>query len=398
MSSFERYNDDRDRRPYRSSLKCFNCNEPGHYANQCPHRDRRYSSSRPSTSSDSRRSRSPRKFEAQRNEFSPRKGVELRDQVAELTKGVATIKEHFDLVRAKKEEKARHKLEKERGKEEERLRKEEKEARLAQEEARREAKRLEKEAKAKQEAILKAEMKKDVTMHATMLMSEIKDDWIKQWKTSVLPSLAGDGGDVKGKKQVRYEAKEDSGTGYSSEGSETSVTQEISEKTERLITEKRKRVEDTSIADSPPMETPGKRTPRRECGEQSRRVTRARTKGARTPIPAKKRSPIKTPLPKLTKNRKQSPPSGRLTPASKSLTRLRFRDAVMKELKDCNADELQRYCKKEGILYAGKIDVIFDLVEHRAQVQFPSFVPASEVIRICNSIDEGAVSSTENLE
>ncbi|GBG71641.1 hypothetical protein CBR_g9057 [Chara braunii] len=294
--------------------------------------------------------------------------------MADLAKGKTTMKEHFDQVRTKKEEKARRKLEKERAKEAERLRIEEEEARSAQEEARREAKKRRKEEKAKQEATLKAALKKDVTMHVAMLMSEIKDDWIRQWKTTVLPTLTGGGCDVKGKKQVKFEKEEGSGTECSSEGSEMSVMQELSEKTERLcITEKRKRTEDLSFADSPPMEAPPKRTPNRgvvRFGEPSPRTTRARTKGARTPIPAKRRSPIKTPLLKFTKNRKQSPPSGKLTPASKSLTRLRLRDAIMRELKDCNAEELQRFCKDEGIQYGGKIDAIFDLAEHRSSGSF----------------------------
>ncbi|GBG83249.1 hypothetical protein CBR_g36864 [Chara braunii] len=374
MSSSERYGDDRDRRPYRLSVKCFNCDESGHYANQCPHRERRYSSSRPSTSPDSRRARSPRRFETRKSYTAPKEETELRERVVELTKGVATIKEHFkfEAVQAKKEEKAIHKLEKARAIEEERLKQEEEDARLAQEAARREAKKQKKEAKAKQEAILKAEMKKEVTMHAALLMSEIKDDSIQQWKTFVIPTLAGDRCDIKGKKEVVHEPE---------------------------YGKKRKRADDVPIGDSPPMEAPPKRTLMRGCiriGEHSQRVTRARTKGTRTPIRAKKHSPIKTPLSKLTKYRKLSPPSGKLTSASKSLSRLRFRDSVTKELKDCNAKELQRYGKDEGIPYVGKIDAIFDLAEHREQLRFPCIVLASDVIQISESKDVEANASTEN--
>ncbi|GBG86570.1 hypothetical protein CBR_g41632 [Chara braunii] len=237
MSNLERYNNDRDRRPYKSVVKCFNCNELGHYANQCPHRDRRYNPSRPSTSSDSRRSHSLRRYEARNSYYSPKKEAQLSDQVEKLTKGVVTVKEHFDQVQSKKEWKARRKAEKERAKEKERLRIEEEEARLAQEELRREAKKQKKEEKAKHEAALKAEMKKDITLHSAMLMSEIKDDWIRQWKSSVLPTLVGGGQDVKGKKQVKQEHEDENQTNYSSEESETSVTQELSEKTKCLWTE-----------------------------------------------------------------------------------------------------------------------------------------------------------------
>ncbi|GBG78762.1 hypothetical protein CBR_g27986 [Chara braunii] len=208
-----------------------------------------------------------------------------------------------------------------------------------------------------------------------MLMSEIKEDWIQQWKSFVLPALASGGVDPKGKKQVKFDPLPSSETDYSSDESETSMTQEISEKTKRLcIVEKRKRAVDAPIGDSPPMETPPNRAAAR--GGITSRMTRARTKGALTPILAKRRSAIKTPLSKLTKNRKTTPPSGKLTPASRALSRLRHRDSIMRELKECNAEELQRFCKDEGIPYVGKIDAIFDLAEHRATMQFPSFVPA----------------------
>ncbi|GBG84691.1 hypothetical protein CBR_g39066 [Chara braunii] len=401
MFNSERYPDDRDRRPDRSIVKCFNCEEMGYYANQCPHRERRYNTSRPSTSTDSRRSRSPRKFPAIRN-YSPLKQDDgLRDQVAALSKGVATIKEHFNMVQAKKDEKAQRKLEREQ-KEEERLQKEEEEAHQSQEVARHEEKKRKKEAKAKQGATLRAELKKEVTMHAAKLMIEVKDDWIQQWKTSVLPELASGGVDTKGKKQVKYEPTASSKTDYSTDGSETSVTQGLSEKTDQLyITEKRKRTEDVSIGDSPPMEAPPKRTPvqgRVKVDDTCHQVTRARTKSTKTPIQAKRRSSIKTPLSKLLKYRKTSSPSGKLTPASRSLTRLRYRDSVMREFKDCNTDELQRFCKDEGIPYVGKIDAIFDLAEHRAQKEFPCIVPASEVIPISESTEPEVDASTENLE
>ncbi|GBG81085.1 hypothetical protein CBR_g31643 [Chara braunii] len=167
--------DDKEWRPHRPPVTCFSCNEPGHYANQCPLQERRQLPCRPSTSSDSRRTRSPRRFESRR-EHSPRKESELRETVAKLSKGVASIKEHVNAVQAKKDEKARRKLEKEKEKEDERRRLEEEEVIRSQEEARREAKLRKKEKKAKQEAALRAEMKKDVTMHAAILISEIKDD------------------------------------------------------------------------------------------------------------------------------------------------------------------------------------------------------------------------------
>ncbi|GBG61678.1 hypothetical protein CBR_g23194 [Chara braunii] len=359
-----------ERRAYRP-VTCFNCDEQGHYLNQCPHRDHR--PYRPSTSTDSRRSCSPRTFKTRRR--SPPHGEsELRAKVAELSVGVASIKEHFDEVRAKKEVKARKKWEKEQLKEEARRREEEEEAQRAEQLAKQAANKK-KEEKAKKEALLRAEMKKDVTLHVALMMSEIKDDWLHQWKTSVLPAIAGSVKDIKGKKKVEFVSEEDDESGYNTEESETSVTQELSEKTERLcLSEKRKREEDVRMEDSPPMEQPAKQTPRRQALKPSAanpRVTRSRSKakGLRSVIPAKARTPVKTPLSKLSKTKKGSP-SGRLTPASKVLARLKFRDAIIKEIKECNANELQRMCREEGLHYEGKLDAIFDLAEHRAKQHF----------------------------
>ncbi|GBG61256.1 hypothetical protein CBR_g19788 [Chara braunii] len=175
--------------------------------------------------SDSRRSRSPRRYESRREYSPPRKESELRDDVAELSKGVASIKEHFDEVQAKKEEQTRHKLERKKEKEEEKRRLEEEEVRRAQEELRCEANICKKEKKVKQEAALRAKMKKDVTVHAALMVSEIKDDWIHQWKTLVLPTLEGGFSDAKGKnlKKVEYGSAEEDNSDYSSGNNETSV-------------------------------------------------------------------------------------------------------------------------------------------------------------------------------
>ncbi|GBG60447.1 hypothetical protein CBR_g5622 [Chara braunii] len=360
--------DDRDRRSYRKPVVCYNCDEVGHYANQCPHRDRRVSS-RPSTSSDTRRSHSPVRFARRRIYSPPKKDLELRDKVVELTRCMASIKKHFDAVQAKKAEKARRKLEREKEREEEQRRQEEEDEKKRQEELRCTEKQRKKAKKAKQEATLRAKMKKDVTLHAAMLMNEIKNDWINQWKAEVLPTLGGGRCDAKGKKKVEYVSGSDYHSGGSDDDSDTSVTQELSVKTSGLcITEKRKREEDVPMENSPPMELLPKRTPRGGTAKSYKApMTRARSRRVRTPIPAKKKTAVKTPFSKLTKSTlKKSSPRGRLTPASRTLARLRYRDAVMHELKDCNVDELQRYCKDEGVPYVGKFDAIFNLADHRA--------------------------------
>ncbi|GBG90242.1 hypothetical protein CBR_g50421 [Chara braunii] len=400
MSSLDRRDDNResggsDRRPYRTPT-CYNCQEPGHYANQCPNRDRKHHVSRPATSSNSRRTRSPRRYESGRYYSPPRKDVELREKLVALSQGFATMKEHIDAERAKKEEKARRKMEKVREKEEDRRRLEEEEARRQEEEARQDAKKRKKQEKAKKEAILRAEMKKDVTLHAAMMMNEIKDDWINSWKTSVMLTLLAGTKDVKGKKKVECALNEGMSTDHGDEGSETSVTQELNEKTRQLcINEKRKREDNVGFEDSPPMQLPPKRTPRKcdirpvELNERMAR-SKAKKKFARTPVQVKRRTPIKTPLAKVVKSaKKKSPPSGRLTPASRALTRLRYRDAVLRELKDCSADELQRICREEGLHYEGKVDAILDIAEYRSRQQFPEIGKEIEVIPISESVETG---------
>ncbi|GBG74738.1 hypothetical protein CBR_g19144 [Chara braunii] len=409
MSNSERWDDNRgagdgDRRQYRAPT-CFNCHEQGHYANQCPHRDRRQHSSPPSTSMDSKRSRSPRRFEHRRYVSPPRQDVELRGKLAALSQGVAEMKEHFEAEKAKREAKEQRRLDKERRKEEERRIAEEEEKRRMEEEAKREEKKRKKAEKAKREALLRAEMKKEVTLHATLLMGEIKDDWINQMKSSVILALFAGKQDVKGKKKMEPEpgAVSSSSTDYSDEGSEASMTQEISDKTKQLrISEKRKRVADVALEGSPPMEMPTKRTPRKIARPvlPTDRMTRAkaRKKAGCITVRAKKRSPVKPPLNKVLKSGwKATPPSGRITPASKALLRLRYRDAFMRELKDCNADELQRICREEGLHYEGKIHAILDIAEYRSRRQFPEGDRATEVIPLSVSTDTEAVETPADV-
>ncbi|GBG85718.1 hypothetical protein CBR_g40446 [Chara braunii] len=249
--------------------------------------------------------------------YSPlQKESELRDKIVELSKGVASIKEHFDEVKAKKEEKTCKKWEKEQLKEKARRREEEGELQRAAETARHEAKKKKKEEKAKQDALLRDEMKKyvTVTLHALVMMSEIKDDWLHQWKMSSLPTLTGGVKDAKGKKKVEFISEDEAESDYNTEESETSVAHELSEKTQRLcLSEKRKREDGLKTDDSPPIEQPAKRTPRRpglKLGVSNTRVTRSKMKEKviRTLNPTRNRTLVKTSLSKAGKsNTKKSP-------------------------------------------------------------------------------------------
>ncbi|GBG63960.1 hypothetical protein CBR_g39963 [Chara braunii] len=376
---------DGDHRPYRHPT-CFNCREAGHYANEFPYRERRQFASRPSTSSDSRRSRSPRRMEYMRHYSPPGIDKDVRSQIAELNKNLVSIKQFHDAEQAKKEEKARRKREKEEAK---RCEAEEVEKRAI-EEAKREAKQQKKREKARNEAELRAEMRKDMSLQCAIMLSEIKDSWVEEWRQTALPAVRAV--DPKGKKKLQYEVEEVV-SDASGDGSETSVTQELSEKTGKLfISEKRKREANVVLEGSPPMETSAKRTPKRGTGKQtdlSMRLTRSKTakKTGRIPIPAKKKTPVKTPLSKIVRSAKKKTPQSRATPdASGALARLRYRDAVIKELKDLEAPELQKICRDEGLHYDKKIEAIFDIVEHQTQITFEEApVDEAEVIRIADS-------------
>ncbi|GBG71033.1 hypothetical protein CBR_g8332 [Chara braunii] len=100
-----------DRRAYRQPT-CFSCHEVGHYANQCPNQERRQQYlSRPSTSSDSRRSRSPRGYE-RRCRYSPPGDSGVHSKIAKLSKNIASMKEQHDVEARRKEGRARRKWEK----------------------------------------------------------------------------------------------------------------------------------------------------------------------------------------------------------------------------------------------------------------------------------------------
>ncbi|GBG75824.1 hypothetical protein CBR_g21069 [Chara braunii] len=317
-------------------------------------------------------------------------------QIAELGRNFAVIKEHFDAERAKQEKKA----EKKRMMEEAKKREEEAKQQEAEEKARRERKAMKKREKVHQEAEYKAELKKDLGIQVAVMMNEMQGNLVDNWRNIVGGShLARD--TDKGKKKVVFESGDEVSAEGSGGESETSVTQEIREKAERLcLSKKRKRGPDPVFEGSPPMEKTPKRTLKQgtlKPTKLSTRMTRSKArKTVKTLGSAKRRSPVKTPLSmrRKTSTRGKSP-SGILTPSSKgALARLRFMNAAMKELKDFDALELQRICKEEGIHYDKKVDAIFDIVEHRTTLAFDSTTEHElKVIRITESADDGTTSA-----
>ncbi|GBG76675.1 hypothetical protein CBR_g22892 [Chara braunii] len=385
---------DGERRLYRTPT-CFACNEKGHYANQCPNRSMRNgSSSRPSTLTDSRRSRSPRRYDARRRYMSPRRHSDMHSQIKELSKSLTVMKEHYVREQEKKEAKARKKKEMEeakRAEEEERVRQERKKAK--------------EEAKQK-EAERVAEMRKDLNIHMATKLREMEDNFVERVKQASGPLQAKD----KGKKRVTYQSEDDYTSDHSSRGSETSITQEISGRTKKLrLSEKCKRGNDPCVEENPLLEHSPKRTPKRgilKPVQLTSRLTRSKAskKGFQSPI-ARRRTPVKTPLSGRKKSGIQKVTPGskmQSTPAMKgALARMGYRDAMLNELKDLDAMKLQKICNDEGIHYDKKIEAIFKIAEHRTHQAFGNEeVDEEAIIKIADSENSGkpADETEEGLE
>ncbi|GBG58713.1 hypothetical protein CBR_g114 [Chara braunii] len=103
-----RYN----RGPRRGPVTCYNCDEVGHYASQCPHprRNTRYG---PSSSMDLRRARSssPRRQEQGSYRYAPTQD-HLQTKVAEIGKSIAAVCQYVQNEQQKKAAKERKRAEK----------------------------------------------------------------------------------------------------------------------------------------------------------------------------------------------------------------------------------------------------------------------------------------------
>ncbi|GBG76362.1 hypothetical protein CBR_g22109 [Chara braunii] len=384
-----------ERRPYRPPM-CFVCQEIGHYANQCPNRSRR-SNARPSSSSDSRRSRSLRGYDSRRREIPQPLNAELWDTIAKLGKSVAVMEEHYAAEREKKEAKRKKKLEKEealRQEEEERVRREKQRVRT-------EKKML----KAKQKKALEAEarvaMQKDMSIQLAIQVGDLENRLVERMYQVVAPALTPS--QERGKKKVRYASNSDEASPARCEDSDTSVTKELNEKTERLsISEKSKRGAESVFKEpSPPMELPAKRTQKRGIMKPVKLtglLTRSKSKkagGGWTPKSNNKK--IATPISKRHTSLTRAAMTV-LTPAAKgALARLRYRNDVLKELKSLDATELQSICREEGLHYDKKIDAIFDIADYRTEQAFEGSTTGNvEVIDVVASENLGGDGMVES--
>ncbi|GBG80792.1 hypothetical protein CBR_g31348 [Chara braunii] len=319
-----------DRYIRRSPPRCFSCNERGHYANQCPNRWRA-PEVKASTSYDVNRGRSPRRAEVvAKGKATMQEPKELRRQIEELNKSLASVSEFVMAEKAKKAEEERLRIEAE--EEAERLKAEQK----ARE--KKEQKRIEKKMRdAQRDAEIDKKMKLQLVIKT--------GDFFNRMEAILGPVLDFVRKVKPAKQQVHIPS--DSG-----DESYESGTEDIRARTKKLtIHEKRKRGPEVVLEDSPPMITPAKQTPRRS--EQKRKNTT--TPGRVTRSKAK----LKTKLSPFVERLKKTP--GRPSTVEK----LRYHNQQMEELRTLDALELQGICKDECVAYSGKIDAIFDIASHR---------------------------------
>ncbi|GBG80120.1 hypothetical protein CBR_g30487 [Chara braunii] len=324
-----------DRGPRRGPLICFNCDEPGHYANQCPHLRR---NEHPSAST-SRGGSSP----PNRPSFSERQQSDpLEFKVAEIGKSVAAVCQFVEVEQQKKVVKERRKA-----------KKSEAEERAEAERAATLLSKQKKEEKTRREAEIKQELHKSLDVRMAVRVKELREDVREDVRQEIREaiselSLAVSRGKRK-KVETAVPARESSAS--------SSETEELNLQTRRLcMSDKRKRGPDSLLEGSPPMEMPPKRTPKRgpRSAAISGRLTRAKARTQKTITP-----------------RKTPPSICKKTPAAIGIAgRLRFEKRVLNNLKNLDVLVLQNICKDEGISYNGKFEAIFDIAAHRTHVAY----------------------------
>ncbi|GBG66761.1 hypothetical protein CBR_g68747 [Chara braunii] len=327
-----------DLRPGRWPITCFNCDETGHYANQCPH-PRRQSSARASTSSDSRRdgSVSPRCYP-----WHMTPSDLIHSKVVEIGKSVAAVCQYVENEQQKKAAKECRKME-------------EAEDRAEADRMEVERKKKKKEEKAWKEAERLEDINKKMDIKVAVRVGELRDDVCEDVRQEILKAISEFCVvEARGKQKVVQPARS------GSESSGRSIeTEELSTRTRNLcITEKRKRGEEPVFEDSPPMELPPKRTPRatRKPVNFTSRLARSKAK-AKTKIS----TPRKTPA---------SISKKKISTSIGVVGQLNFEKHVMHELKNLDVLILQYLCRDEGIQYNGKFEAIFDIAAHHTKVAY----------------------------
>ncbi|GBG79017.1 hypothetical protein CBR_g28730 [Chara braunii] len=234
-----------DRGLQRCPLICFNCDEPGHSANQCPHLRR---NGHPSTSTNRGGSSSlSRPSLSRRQQSDP-----LESKVAEMGKSVTAVCQFVELEQQKKAAKERRKAERK-----------EAEERVETERAATLLSKQKKEEKARTETEVKEELHKSLDVRMVV--------------RKVDPAVSAEGSSASSRE-----------------------AEELNLLTRRLsISEKRKRGPEVVFEGSPPMEVPPKCTPKRGPRPVgiSGRLTRSKARTQKTIIPRKTPPSIRKNIP-----------------------------------------------------------------------------------------------------
>ncbi|GBG80689.1 hypothetical protein CBR_g31148 [Chara braunii] len=324
-----------DRGLRRGPLICFNCDEPDHYANQCPHLRRnghlptwtnRGGSSPPSRPSLSRWQQSD----------------PLESKVAEIGKSVAAVCRFVELEQQKNAAKERRKAERK-----------EAEERAEAERAATLLSKQKKEEKARKEAEIKEELHKSLDVRMVVRVGELRDDVREDVRQEIREAI----GELCLAVSRGKQKKVDPAVPAEGSSASSSEAEELNLLTRRLsISEKRNRGPEVVFEGSPPMEVPPKRTPKRGLRPTriSGRLTRSKARMQKTITP-----------------RKMSPSIRKNIPAAIGIVgRLKFEKRVLSDLKNLDALVLQNICKDEGIPYNGKFEAIFDIAAHRTHVAY----------------------------
>ncbi|GBG75198.1 hypothetical protein CBR_g19711 [Chara braunii] len=268
----------------------------------------------------------------------------MSSEFEKLGRNVASLQEYVQLERSKQDEKEAQKKAKKLAKQKPEEEKIEREQRVAR-----------KKAKVWKAEERELKLAKNVDMQLSLKIGELRDE-IRQELRRVMTG--------------KSKAKNSSGaSGCRSNGDIDGGSEDLSARTKQLtINEKRKRGAEPVFEDSPPMVVPSKRTPGRRLGIKPIRLT-PRLK-SRTPK-VKSRS--------TTKPKSRQASNMKIPAECGELGRLRYLDAVRRDLIDLDAKTMEALCKNEVIEYRGKINVIFDIADHKAAVAYDSVHESEEV-------------------
>ncbi|GBG86655.1 hypothetical protein CBR_g41717 [Chara braunii] len=244
-----------------------------------------------------------------------------------------------------KERRKREKIESARREEAERATKEE--LRLA-----KEGRAAKKQKKMKKQEEEKLKLKKAMRLHLVVCMGGLREEIKEEMRRNMEMFQTI----VKGKQRAASPTQSPSGSqGSHTSGCAAGGIEEISQRAKNLsINEKRKRSPDRPIANSPPMEQPPKRTPRKS-----------------TTKPVKLASKLQATTAKITtRKKKQGAKTG-------SAGKAKFMVENMRQLADFHADDLKRLCRREELEYGNKMQAVINVAEKRAEEAYDEEIAES---------------------